>query len=294
MKTMKSIVDFRALLIWVMLVMGMSLRVDAQDAEAFEGEIFFETYENYSDYLLKMGNSILFNGVHKMRLILKGSKMHLIDETSKCHIVADDSAPSLVHYCDLTKTGMNYGKNIGAMQVFSKGEIISGGQKSPVTSYTFSPKDAKKTIMDKECTLYQGSINHNMGGMDQKYEVKAYVSDIVAPIGYKWSMFYLDIPGIALKFSYKYDGGHISMMNVGELSFYYEADVTKITPREVADDEFNIPSDYKISKGANNAFALMKYMNGVKKQLVKLGVKGEPNEHKTTGVHYKTDDEWDF
>ena len=62
----------------------------------------------------------------------------------------------------------------------------------------------------------------------------------------------------------------------------------------VADEEFNIPNDYKISKGAKNAFALMKYYKGIKKQLEKLGIKGESNDKKTTGVHYKTDDEWNF
>ena len=125
--------------------------------------------------------------------------------------------------------------------------------------------------------------------MEQKYEVKAYVSDIKAPVGYKWFMYCLDTPGIALKYSYKYDGGHISIGNVGELSIYYESDVTSITPRKVEDSEFVIPSDYKIFKGA-----LVKYFEDVKKELVKLGVKGESKDKKTTGVHYKTNGEWDF
>ena len=278
----------------VMLLTGMNVQIKAQNNEAFEGEITYETYENYSDFLIRASNSVFFNGVHKIRLILKGNKMHLIDETTKCHVIADNSVPSYVHYCDLTKTGMDYGNNIGSMQILSKGNIDVGGQVSPITCYTFAPTSTKKNIMDKECTLYQGDINRNMGGMEQKYEVKAYVSDIMAPAGYKWLLFCLDTPGIALKYSYKFDGGHVSMMSIDELSAYYEADVTKIMPREVADDEFNIPADYRVSKGAENAFALVKYMKGVKKQLEKLGIKGESNDKKTTGVHYKTDDEWDF
>lgn len=291
---MKKYINLKSMFCMVMLLTGMNVQIKAQNNEAFEGEITYETYENYSDFILRMPNSMYFNGVHKMRLILKGNKMHLIDETTKCHVIADNSVPSYVHYCDLTKTGMDYGNNIGSMQILSKGNIDVGGQVSPITCYTFAPTSTKKNIMDKECTLYQGDINRNMGGMEQKYEVKAYVSDIMAPAGYKWLLFCLDTPGIALKYSYKYDGGHVSIMNVGELSFYYEADVTKIMPREVADDEFNIPADYRVSKGAKNAFALMKYMKGVKKQLEKLGIKGESNDKKTTGVHYKTDDEWDF
>ena len=78
------------------------------------------------------------------------------------------------------------------------------------------------------------------------------------------------------------------------IKVYYESDVTSITPRKVEDSEFILPSDYKISKGAKNAFALLKYFKGVKKQLEKLGVKGESNDKKTTGVHYKTNGEWDF
>ena len=291
---MKRYILLRIVLCMVMLLTGTFIQIKAQSNEKFEGEITFETYENYSDYILRMGNSIYFNGVHKMRLILKGDKMHLIDETTKCHVVVDNSVPSYVHFCDLTKTGMDFEKNIGAMQLLSKGSIEVSGQAAPITSYTFAATDTKRNVMDRECTLDQGDINRNMGGMEQKYSVKAYISDIIAPEGYKWHLFCLDTPGIALKYSYKYDGGHISIANVGELSIYYEADVTNITRRNVADEEFNIPNDYKISKGAKNAFALMKYYKGIKKQLEKLGIKGESNDKKTTGVHYKTDDEWNF
>lgn len=267
----------------------------AQETKSFEGEILFETFENYSDYILRMSNSIYFNGVHKMRLIVKGDKMHLIDETTKCHAIADNSVPSYVHFCELTKTGMDYGKNIDAMRVLtSDKEINCGGALAPLTNYTFAKTDTEKNILNKKCFLYAGNINREMGGIEQKYEVKSYVSDIPAPNGYKWNLYGLETPGIALKYSYKYDGGHVSVMNVGELSIYVEADVTEIIPREVNDNEFDIPADYKISKGAKNAFALMKYMSSVKKQLVKLGIKGEDNAQKTTGVHYKTNDEWDF
>ena len=85
--------DLKNLLCIFLLWVGTINQVNAQSNEKFEGEITFETYENYSDYLLRMGNSISFNGVHKMRLILKGDKMHLIDEPTKCHIIADNSVP---------------------------------------------------------------------------------------------------------------------------------------------------------------------------------------------------------
>lgn len=300
--------------------------------QPFEGELEIETYENYSEYLQRMGNSLYFNGVHKLKIILKGSKVHVIDETTGCHVIANDGTPagssesnepatpakrgrgagllggnkskvnsgndsgmSYIHFCDLTKTGLDFGTNINAMRVFlNQKDLNISNSNAPITSYTFAPTSTKKTILDKECVLYQGDINRKMGGMDQNYEVKAWVSDIVAPAGFKWALYCLETPGIPLKYSYKYDGGHVSVMNVGELSMYYEADVTKITPREVSDSEFEVPADYKISKGAKNAFALMNYYKGIKKQLVKAGIKGAPNETKSSGVHYQTNDEWDF
>ena len=40
--------------------------------------------------------------------------------------------------------------------------------------------------------------------------------------------------------------------------------------------------------------ALMNYYKGVKKALVKLGIKAKDLDQKTSGVHYKTDGQWDF
>ena len=145
---MKRYILLRIVLCMVMLLTGTFIQIKAQSNEKFEGEITFETYENYSDYILRMGNSIYFNGVHKMRLILKGDKMHLIDETTKCHVVVDNSVPSYVHFCDLTKTGMDFEKNIGAMQLLSKGSIEVSGQAAPITSYTFAATDTKRNVMD--------------------------------------------------------------------------------------------------------------------------------------------------
>lgn len=63
-----------------------------QENTPFEGEIVYETYENYSNYILKMPNSIYFNGVHRIRLILKGDWMHMFDETTGCHVIVNNAA----------------------------------------------------------------------------------------------------------------------------------------------------------------------------------------------------------
>ena len=80
-------------------VMLLALAVAGKAQETpFEGEIVYETYENYSDYILKMPNSIYFNGVHKVRLILKGDWMHMIDETTGCHIIVNNAAVNIGVY----------------------------------------------------------------------------------------------------------------------------------------------------------------------------------------------------
>lgn len=300
---------FKKIIFALTLVMCFCASANAQENQVpFEGEIVYETYENYSDYLKKMGNSIMFDGVHKVRVIVKGSKMHMIDETTKCHTIADadvlaplaakadkNAQNGYIHFCDLTKTGMDLTKMSVIANVLSPNELFyPDGTKATVSSYTFAKTDKTENILNEECCLYQGDINHVMGGMDQKYNVKAYVSNIPAPSGYKYANWGLETPGIVTKWIQKFDGGHVSIMNVGELSYYMEIDVVELKPRKVSDEEFVIPSDYKISKSSSNAFALMKYYKGIRKQLEKNGIKGGDNNQKKTGVHYKTDGEWDF
>lgn len=260
----------------------------------FEGEIVYETYESYSDYLLEMGNSIYFNGVHKIRLIVKGEKLHVIDETTGCHSVGDDGKKLFIHYCDHTKKGMDYSKNIETQQVLKPTDITVNKFPAKLLSNTFAKKETTQNILGHECTLYEGTLVREMGKLPQTYELKAYVSnDLPAPIGYSYNLSGLDIPNIALKWIMKYDGGHVGM-GVGELSFYIEADVTEIIPRTVSDDEFTVPADYKLSKSSVNPFSLMKYYGGVRKALVKLGIKGGDASEKTSGIHYKANGEWDF
>ena len=245
--------------------------ISAQETP-FEGEIVYETYENYSDYLLKMANSIWFNGVHKMRMIMKDTKMHVIDETTGVHLIGDIANKSLVHFCEATKTGIDFSNNIESQLVLIK----------------------KSELLGQQCSLSEGRIVRTMGGMDQTYDVKTLTADnIPAPQVFPYNLLGLEVKNLPLKWIYKYDGGHVGF-GVGELSIYYEADVIEINPRAVNDDEFVIPADYNITKKSMNAFSLMKYYSGVKKQLVKMGIKGGDNSQKTSGVHYKTEGEWGF
>ena len=208
--------------------------------------------------------------------------MHLIDETTKCHVIADaafvdkvlkDATPTkgtslkglnasvygigatasgaYVHYCEYTKTGMDYTNNLYAMmtQLLRQQDwIFPYGKTASLSANTFAETSTTKEILGMNCKLYEGDIDHLMkGAMDTKCHAKAYVSDLPAPAGLKCAFYGLDVPGVPTKFVMKYDGGHLSTMSIGELSFYIEMNVTKITPRQVSDDEFIVPSNYKIT-----------------------------------------------
>lgn len=67
-----------------------TLNMSAQ-GECFEGEIVYETFEHHPEWEKNMSLSVNINGVQKMRLIVKGSKMHLINETTQCHTVVNDA-----------------------------------------------------------------------------------------------------------------------------------------------------------------------------------------------------------
>ena len=229
----------KKLFLLTVLSLFTALTNRAQESTAFEGEIVYETYEQYSDYLLKMPQSIYFNGVHRVRLIVKGDMMHMIDETTGCHIIADNAAAkaimnhgsgrgknnqsetsrrkrtnaytkaydkaanngnalsnlaanrrnggAVVHFCDHTKTGLDMSDAPGIMYILGACDIsYATGQKAPLKSNTFAKTDETLTIMEQNCPLYAGRIVRSMGGMDQTYDVKTWVSEeLPASEGYK-------------------------------------------------------------------------------------------------------------
>lgn len=264
--------------------------------QPFEGEIELETYENYSDVMLQIAPGIHFNGVHKARLILKGNKMHLIDTTIGLHtIVVDentsangkkDSEPFYAHFCELTKTGIIYkGEQLRLLQQMNQEQDLSGRKDSSLIN-TYAPTSTTKVILDKTCTLHQGEIIRKNGFTEVRFEIKAWVSDIPAPPVYRWYTSCFEASNILLKYITKTDGGHIGYL--GEMSSYNEIDVTKIISRPVEDTEFEIPKDCKFEAD------ILKYSKETMLNLTKADIKGAPNETKSTGVHYQTNDEWDF
>lgn len=280
-------------IITCMLFLTISAK-SQETAATFEGEIAYETFETYSDYLLEMPHSIYFNGVHKIRMVVKGSKIHITDETTGCHIVGDSNSKQFVHFCDHTKSGLDYSADYESQLVLASRDITYSNFTSKLNSNTISHTNDTTEILGHKCAVYQGAMERDMS-MIQKYEVKAHVAtDIPISDGYKYGLQGLELPGMPLKWTYKYDGGHVGM-GVGELSFYIESDITDIKPRQVDDSEFNIPAEYKIKTyNGRNPMGLMNYYKSIKKGLIKQGIKGGDNSEKSTGVHYKTNDEWDF
>lgn len=285
----------------VFLVNLFSIVAIAQE-QPFEGEIVYETFEHVSDAIKKQSNFSYFNGVHKIRLILKGEKMHMIDETTRIHSIADGAVPMYTEYCEWTQKGFFRDSRTAEIQkMLAPRDIHCFGETYRLVSNTFSQKDEEKTILNHPCKLYEGDICRNILN-NQTYSIKAYVSNLSAPAGYKWNLLGIEIPGIALKWRMKLNIGHVNGLGIiksGEFSIYTEADVIEIIPREVSDEEFVVPSDYNIVS-AMNGFATIRYQKEVKKKLKEQGILGEnydivgDNSNKTTGVHYQTDEEWDF
>ncbi len=309
---------FRLWIACVAVILWGGASVNAQEQKPFEGEIVYETFENYSDMLKKNGGgaSVYFDGAHKMRLILKGSKMHLIDETTKCHVIVDaDVLDALlngegkkkewfdgyVHFCDLTKTGYDFTKDGSSYLFLAPGAIKNGyGVTTPAASdYKYVETSEKEDILGKECIKYKGQLSRNYSGMQYKYGVYASVSDIPAPKVYPWAVYGLQTSNILMKWAFKLDGGQISKaltlgMAGGEISLYIEAEVTEIIPREVSDEEFVIPADYKIIKKKSTlggALGMLKYYRGINKELKKRGIKGG---ERSSDAKYKTEESWDF
>ena len=149
----------------------------------------WKPFENSSNYVKKVPTSIYFDGVHKIRIIVKGEKMHLIDETTKCHVIADaafvdkvlkDATPTkgtslkglnasvygigatasgaYVHYCEYTKTGMDYTNNLYAMmtQLLRQQDwIFPYGKTASLSANTFAETSTTKEILGMNCKLYE-------------------------------------------------------------------------------------------------------------------------------------------
>lgn len=263
----------------------------------FEGEILYETYERYSDKVMEQNGSVYVNGVHKYKLIVKGSKMHCIDLTTKYHNIYNSSQPLMVFYSEHTNTGVDISHQFYLNQIFllKPGSInASLGPASlsfELISNTFAPTTTTKTILGHQCTLNKGKIVRKDNSQTLTYDVQAYTAnDLIAPSGYSYNVYGLDIQNIALKWIMN----NVIDSSYGDLQTYIEADVTQITPRTVDDSEFDIPSGVTITV-FKNMFSVKGVMNvykSIRNIYLNNGIAGGDITEKTTGVHLYDNDEW--
>ena len=297
-------------------ILSLVVSVFAFAQEPFEGEIVYQTYENYPRELLNLDTTCEFNGVHRYRAIMKDCRMHIIDETTGIHQLYDDDRKTYFHYCEHTKVCLDdsYGKYQGIMFSDNNRTIDNGGFVSTVNiSSNFAKTDDTKILLGHNCVLYQGNIDVKNSSdafdMTVSHNIKAYFADdIVAPKSYKFITNGLDSPNIALSLAWKSGGLHLD--KVGEGSTYIEMTVLEIKPYKVSDDEFSIPSGYKMIKYEKNEFnskslkqmkAQIKNMNlylnyykDIKKKLEELGIINGDRREINSSVNYKTEGEWDF
>ena len=184
---------------------------------------------------------------------------------------------------------------------------------SKITS-NIQKKPVQKVILGHNCSLYEGTITtttyseHEALGekheivINQTQAIKAYVAeDMVAPEAMKKLIPGFEVDGMVLQWRIKsiigaegdHDSGH-----------YAEFDVTELIPRQVEDIEFDIPKGIQTIKmdipdevnGVGDVENMLKFAAELEKYMKELEKRkvGAENSMKTTGVHYKTEGEWDF
>lgn len=282
----------------------------AQEAKIpFEGEIHFTTFANYCDYINNSGMMPGGNGIHRQTLILKGDKGKLIDNTAGTTAVWDMSTGDYVTFVEDLKKGLAYKDNIDAiLSLAPRDTKIYGKYLQKLLSNTIALTGEGSEVEGRPCVELKGTIVREQGGMESKYGIKAYCdTTIVMPRGCEAAIYGLSLPGLPMKWSYKYDGGRVPM--VGELSAYWESAVTEVIPREVSDSEFARPSSEKPKKGkpvdpnlltgykmttTSNPMSMMGYFKAVNKNAQARIEKERQNGEQEGYDDFQTSGEWEF
>lgn len=296
---MKNIITF---------VLILLTYVNVYSQTPFEGEIDFTTFANYCDYINNNGLMAGGNGIHRQTLTVKGDKGKLVNHTTGSVTVWDISTNQYVTYHPEIKRGVDYTNNLEAVLVLVPRDTkLYGKFPQPITSNTIAVTNASEVIKDRQCSEMKGTLVREQGGRDSKYGIKAYFDPSVSVTpGLTTVLYGLEIPGLPLKWTYSYDGGHVPM--VGELSLYLENTVTDIRPGEVDDSIFVFPVSKRQKKGdtipesmtgyklasPSNAFSLMGYFKEANK-VAKAHIEEEKKSGKQDGYDsFQTSVEWDF
>ena len=282
----------------------------AQESKTpFEGEIHFNTFANYCDYINKNGLMPGGNGIHSQTLIIKGDKGKLIDNTAGTTTVWDMSTGDYVTFVEELKKGLEYKDNIDAILVLAPRDTkIYGKYIQKLLSNTIALTNEVSELEGRPCVELKGTIVREQGGMESKYGIKVFCDTTIAmPKGCEPALYGLSLPGLPMKWSYKYDGGRVPM--VGELSAYWESTVTDVIPREVSDSEFARPGSKKSKRGepedpnvltgykmttTSNTMSMMGYFKAVNKN-TQARIEKERQSGEQEGYDsFQTSGEWEF
>lgn len=296
----------------IVMVLGCMMFYTSMNAQEkpFEGEIITESFlQTKGDQ--QLGN-MLGNGVHIEQTKVKGCKAHSIDLVGDIHTISDACSENLVEFIPAINLGMDFS------------DIMKKSDKPIVKKNTVSKKSERKMILGHDCVLYEGQVTlvtvSEFEFMGEKStieivtteEIKCYVAeDIIAPKVMNMLIPGFECKGMPLQWRIKSVTGTGDSHDSGS---YSEYDVTKITPCQISDKEFDNPKgieflkmDYSnLMSGMNTTDDISDLLDSVKK-VKKEGNKmelwnqehakrkvGAENSRKTTGVHYKTEGEWDF
>lgn len=284
---MKSFLTF-----FTILTMCLS-SMKAQDAKPFEGDIVVTTFANYCDYINKQGLLPGGNGIHRVRYTFKGDKGKSVDETTGIVTVWDVNAKDYRTYIEDLKKGLSYEKNFDAIMVLApRNTRIYEKFDQNLISNTVKETGATEEMDGILCKEIKGTMVREQGGMNSKYGIKAYYDPAIpVPASVYVALYGLETPGLPMKWSHSYDGGHVAM--VGELSYFMESTVESVEPREVKDEEFAVPSTIKFSK-TSNAMSMMKYLKDANKYAQNKIAEDAKKGNQSGISSFTTSDEWDY
>lgn len=188
-------------------------------ANAFEGEIKYRTYTNYSPEMLAQ-QPLLFNGENYATVIIKGDKMMAYDDRKGT--VTISTSETFTEYAPSDNTGYSC-----PVLDYSAQSVQFPAQETTQTREMLGIT-VTKYVRDKNANIgmeFYGWISKDDFGLSPKQRE-------LLNCGMN------NVPGLAIKFTHNMQGA---------TSMFVCHEILSITPREVADSEFDIiPADAKM------------------------------------------------
>lgn len=260
---------------------------------AFQGELDITLFTNFCDYINDHGLAAGGNGVHKQKLILKGYDGKLIDETTGIITIWNIPKGVFVTFIPETGKGLSYEGNLDSQLTLAPRDTkIYDKYEQKLLTNTVADTDETITEDGIIYKTLKGTMVREQGGMQSKFGIKAvYNPQMETPPAIFGALGGLEIPGMPKSWSQGYDGGHVAM--AGELSYFMEGTVDKVTPREVNDTEFEIPANIKFVK-SSSPVKMMGYLKDANKYVTQKIAEDRQKGNQSDYDNFRTNDEWDY